>query len=1348
MINKEQLEEVVMAAGAFLGLLTPKPGNEDSFEVNEDFFKDPSEVIKESGDRLNDLIDLFYAVLGTSKNKPPAGSPPVFDSANWLMVQNPVNGGKSPLYIVVPEQSDGDAPDSGQIGLGALIGADYPKTHFGAEIYVYIPLFNYSTTGTTFLLGQDDASFQIGINISDTEKFIYKPVTGEEVTFTGINISSSIFFSEKLPEFKLEFENLTGTDLNSKYSKLSSLLQPNVDNWLGTALLNNPIVGNYLRKNILENTNAELVVTLGSLLEAVGFIKSSNPSNPLDPNAIFNLTLNTLPHDPKVIAVNFLFGMLDTLSNQILLKVPGGGIFIAERDDPNPTYPDYKQYGVGLRMDMPLNNGEGTESSKPAVDLCLGAWLTGEDDKNNWMERSKKAGQELPTDGLFVWLINHKKSNTAIDVNFSPGFSFSSVGVNIDGSAGKPLFSINGYTLKGVELRATLDGDPLLEPKKWTFGFAAKLDQIGFPLLPPSQDGGGSENENKVAQSLVQTKDSSSDQNNEGSKPGDNTPVNPTFGLAMAWYLDGNFNLQLFDSKDQPSEQVMIPINRQLGPLSCEQIGIGWINKTHFLSILFDGGVTIGPLSVTLQGLTVGIPVTEPTDLKQYTLDLQGMGISFEAGAVSLTAAFEKIPKTVDHPYVEYDGVVAIKAGSFAISAIGSYAYLEPQNESDGYTSLFIFGVLDAPLGGPEFFFVTGLALGFAYNRSIILPDQNNVPNFPFVKMLKDPTEYGDTNDVTGVLSKIDDVVPPERGEYWLAAGVRFTSFDLINASALVSVEFGNELEIGILGDAWMSLPPPSPGGPPPSFKFLYVELGIDIQILPSKGVVSATAIITPNSFLFYQDCRLTGGFAFYVWFGSNPHAGQFVFTVGGYNPFFKVPTYYPKVPRLGFDWNIGQYIVLSGTSYFALTSSAIMAGGGLSLVFHFSIIKAWFIAKMDALVQWAPFQYELDIAISIGVSVRLHLLFVTITITLKIGAGLLLYGPPLGGVVHISLYIISFSIKFGHDAPEAAATISWDDFAAMLLPKSKDTSANDSTRLIANEIDYNSIELASNSTSDNSNPAILTISAVGGVIGYLPKDKNVWIVRPSKFAFSAISAFPCSEITVDDPAVSITTSDKPIHVRPMGVSIDNAILNVTLKETDLNALDDGSNASNNCQGDNDNTIEGNYILTPDIKTLAAAKWGEPLKPNPKTGRPAVPEMNHSLPGHLMGFQSIKPGITKLTPVGNEALNIDSTIAFEDIVVNEDDQNHLPLLASTSPIGNVPESKGEASWVDIKQSLSDQAVTAARNSIFNILISNFGIDPNTNDLLESSDFASDPGKFLNGFPLILEEEPQKENIYE
>ena len=142
---------------------------------------------------------------------------------------------------------------------------------------------------------------------------------------------------------------------------------------------------------------------------------------------------------------------------------------------------------------------------------------------------------------------------------------------------------------------------------------------------------------------------------------------------------------------------------------------------------------------------------------------------------------------------------------------------------------------------------------------------------------------------------------PPTSGQYWIAAGVYFSSFKLIETFALLTVQFGARLEIALLGVATLQQPPKVGAGDevPP---FIVVEMAIKVRFAPDDGLLSVMAVLTANSFLFDRSCKLTGGFAFCVWFApTDPniesHAGDFVLTLGGYHPKFKVPAWYPKSP-------------------------------------------------------------------------------------------------------------------------------------------------------------------------------------------------------------------------------------------------------------------------------------------------------------------------------------------------------------------------------------------------------------------------------------------------------------------
>ncbi len=1248
-----QLNPSALAAGKLIGLL------DANGDLNVNWFSEATSQLESTGQRLDRLVDLLHEVLGARAENPP----PVFSGADWRMIQNPYTEGASPYYAVLPPKGAAQ----GVIGLGALL--PIPADALTVEAYVYIPLFRFGPSGAQFLLDQPTEALQLGLTIT-----AQTPFTSGSISFTGVQISAALFLSATAPAMQLNFLGLSGTSLPASYTSLSAILNqnpPEATQWLAAVLLQS--------STWLDAPIGFTPLTLGGLLGAVGFIEAAPGSTPPQ----YTLSLNNLTSKtPQQLALNFVeylcTAVLAGSYCNALVTLPGGGIFISTQYNFDGSI----NYGLQLRAELQLNNGSGAQSKTPAVNLCIGAWLSGEfDGGDTWMTRTMPPDESPPPDGIILWLAT--RSNTG-DYSFTPGFALSSIGLDIIGSAGNPLFNIKGYTLQGIELRATLNAVDIAQPSSWTYGFATKLYELGVPLAPPVGGSAGN-GSNPVAQNLLQA--------DHGTPPaqGDHNAVNPAFGISAAWYLGGSFNIQLYDQDDNPATLVIIPVNRKLGPLECQRLGIGWVDSARQLSLLFDGGVSVGQLNVTLDGLTVNIPLATPADLSKYSLDLAGMGIAFKAGSVSIDAAFVKVPASDTQPYTEYDGAATIEAGSFALSALGSYAYLPAAAGQGGYASLFIFGVTLTPLGGPEFFFVTGLAAAFGYNRALLLPAQDAVTTFPFVAGLTNPASIGvqpdgSFSDPTAVLAKIDSVAPPQRGAYWLAAGVRFTSFDLIHTSALLSVEFGNQLQIAVLGDSWISMPPPGPQGNPPSKPFAYVEMGIEIEILPAQGVISATAILTDNSFVIDPACHLTGGFAFYLWFGNNPHAGEFVLTIGGYHPSFNPPSYYPQVPRLGFHWPVGGNVTISGDAYFALTPSCIMAGGGLQIVFSSGNLRAWFTAQMDALIVWAPFHYNLDISVSIGVSYRLHLWFVTVTLKVELDASLTLWGPSMGGVAHINWYIISFSVPFGASESHANQAIPWTSesgqgFSQTLLPPS----------------------------------GVLTITALSGLVTTLTNGD--WVVNPSSFSFSALTSFPLTEVDVTlvtGGTEAVYSSNQPVCVRPMRATLTSSVLTITLTDNDTNQTYD---------------LADNFNLQSSIGRTQAAKWGQPV---------ATPEMNAILEGQLFGFQSITPKTTTLTPSGPNALTIDITTAFTPEVV--DDQPpyyttaHLPLSATAQPSGWMPRAKHKT-WAAITQSLQAPATTAARTNIFNILLEQFGYDPQTNGDMNA--FAKDPGVWLNGEPLIL-----------
>jgi hypothetical protein len=160
-------------------------------------------------------------------------------------------------------------------------------------------------------------------------------------------------------------------------------------------------------------------------------------------------------------------------------------------------------------------------------------------------------------------------------------------------------------------------------------------------------------------------------------------------------------------------------------------------------------------------------------------------------------------------------------------------------------------------------------------------------------------------------------------------------AFQCLSVQAVVVLEFNPYVSLGIFAKVVASIPASPPGAPSKKKAFVYVELGIVSSVDFHAGIMSIQAKLSPNSFILDPSCHLTGGFALCQWFGASAHAGDWVFTVGGYHPAYTPPSHYPSVDRLGISWDLGGGLSVTGQAYFAITPKICMGGGYLAVVLH-----------------------------------------------------------------------------------------------------------------------------------------------------------------------------------------------------------------------------------------------------------------------------------------------------------------------------------------------------------------------------------------------------------------------------
>lgn len=621
-------------------------------------------------------------------------------------------------------------------------------------------------------------------------------------------------------------------------------------------------------------------------------------------------------------------------------------------------------------------------------------------------------------------------------------------------------------------------------------------------------------------------------------------------------------------------------IQKKLGPLYFNRIGIGF--KNNNLQCMLDASISVGGLTIALAGLTISNPLNKVAP----TFGLDGLGIDFKNDVVEIGGSFLRthVDEEGTPGYDEYDGLAVIKikesegeGGGWGITAIGSYAYV------NGSPSLFVYAALNYPIGGPAFFFVHGLSAGFGYNRKIVMPALNKVMEFPLLAETlqgKSMPDNAGRDFLLQELQTIHQYIPPANGQIFLAIGLTFSTFKVVDTSLLLVASFGNRFELDLLGVSTLVVPTAMQSdNSNVTSRLASVTLLLKGSFIPSEGFFGIQCVIAPNSYILSKDCVLSGGFAFFAWFNGE-HKGDFVATVGGYHPHFKVPAHYPQVPRVGFNWKLGDNMLIKGDVYFALCAHALMAGGHLDATYESGGLKAWFKMGADFLVAWQPYHYEAEMYLDIGCSYTFEF-FGTQHITLDLGADVSIWGPEFGGHAVLHLWIFSINVNFGNQESTSLTPIDWKTFEASFLPKANLTNITVSKGLVVKGND----------------------------------DMHLGVVNPKELTITTDAFIPTKELNCSATVQGNKWNTK-FGIGSMDLSADQlqCVQNIKLEKT----------------GDADFKPEDHFTFTALTKKVPAGLWGTQLKPevnddhfieNALAGVNIQPK-NEALPGEVITVDS------------------------------------------------------------------------------------------------------------------------------
>lgn len=531
-------------------------------------------------------------------------------------------------------------------------------------------------------------------------------------------------------------------------------------------------------------------------------------------------------------------------------------------------------------------------------------------------------------------------------------------------------------------------------------------------------------------------------------------------------------------------------VDLRIGPVQLSRVGYGTAKNAAGKDegqkgvVALDAALDLGVLRLAVIGL--GMEVEVPSF--RVTPRLEGLAINVRNGPVEITGSLV-------YRNGVFSGLAQVKTANMTLGAIGRFSM------RDSRPSFFLYCVYASSLGGPAEFFIEGLAGGMGYDTRLVLPSVEQVPQFALVKAAKE----GLGGSPEQQLATFDACIVPMPNNLWIAAGVRFSTYKMLNSTVVVALLIGDDVEVDLFGLMELRTPMPVAGKKLPVIAS--VDLAIRGKISPRKGEIWLRAQVLPGSFIFDEKCRLTGGFAFQVWF-KGEHKGDFAATLGGYHPAFKRPAHYFDVPRLGIEWQLTPEISIKGGVYMAITSRAIMAGGRLEMLYQSGSVKVSFVAEAHFLAAWAPLQYMADVRIAVDATFSIKVWRWTKDFHVHLAAQLHLEGPPFSGFAKLELGPITVTINFG--TPAQPAPLNWWEFAGGFLPPPESVISLRATGLAAPE----------------EKPQVKELDGIKTL-------RTQWILVPGKeWSFTVETAIPVKEIIRDGHGM--LTGARELHAVPM----------------------------------------------------------------------------------------------------------------------------------------------------------------------------------------------------------------------
>lgn len=408
--------------------------------------------------------------------------------------------------------------------------------------------------------------------------------------------------------------------------------------------------------------------------------------------------------------------------------------------------------------------------------------------------------------------------------------------------------------------------------------------------------------------------------------------------------------------------EITVPAHVALGPLELKGLTIGANPGADGLPISL--GVTaaanLGPLRAVVEnvGLTAKFAFPEGggnlgvADLSLAFKPPNGVGLSLDAGVVKGGGYLY-----FDFDREEYAGALELEfLNTLSLKAIGLLTTRMPDG-SKGFSLLIIISVE----------FGTGIQLSWGFTLLAVggLVGLNRTMN---LQALMEGVRTGALESVMfpkdvvanapKIISDLRTIFPPQEGTFLIGPMLKlgWGTPTLVSVSLGVIIEIpGNVAIVGILKLAI----------PADEIALIVIQVNFAGAIEFDKKRLYFFAALFESRIVFMT---IEGEMGLLLAWGDD---ANFVLSVGGFHPRFSPPALpFPSPKRIAVSLLSTPVSKLRIEGYFAVTTNTVQFGARVEVFFGLSILNVKGHLQFDALFQFSPFKFVIDISASLSVNV------------------------------------------------------------------------------------------------------------------------------------------------------------------------------------------------------------------------------------------------------------------------------------------------------------------------------------------------------------------------------------------